>query len=70
MTLLIAEQDVEKILSIKDAIPIIEDVFRMSGRGSAENPPRYRMPFKAALRERTAKKRIEKSTSFALTTRS
>lgn len=46
MTILITEQDVEKILSIRAAIPIMEDVFRMAGEGTAENPPRYRMPMK------------------------
>jgi ornithine cyclodeaminase/alanine dehydrogenase-like protein (mu-crystallin family) len=30
--------------SIRAAIPVIEDVFRMAGEGTAENPPRYRMP--------------------------
>ncbi len=44
MTILITEQDVEKMLSIRAAIPVIEDVFRMAGEGTAENPPRYRMP--------------------------
>lgn len=46
MTILITEQDVEQMLSIRAAIPVIEDVFRMAGEGTAENPPRYRMPFK------------------------
>lgn len=45
MTLLITEQDIKKILSIKDAIPIIEEAFRLAGEGLTENPPRYRMPF-------------------------
>jgi alanine dehydrogenase len=46
MTLLITEQEVEKMLSIEAAIPLMEECFRMSGEGTAENPPRYRMPFK------------------------
>lgn len=46
MTLLITERDVEQMLSIRDAIPVMEDVFRMAGEGTAENPPRYRMPMK------------------------
>lgn len=46
MTKLITEQDVEKMLSIRAAIPVMEDVFRMAGEGTAENPPRYRMPLK------------------------
>lgn len=46
MTILITEQDVEQMLSIRAAIPVMEDVFRMAGEGTAENPPRYRMPMK------------------------
>ena len=47
MTLLITEDDVKKLpLSIKEAIPIIDDTFRQAGEGSAENPPRFRMPFR------------------------
>lgn len=46
MTLLITEQEVEKMLSIEAAIPLMEECFRMSGEGTAENPPRYRMPFR------------------------
>ena len=45
MTLLITEQDIQKILSIKIAIPVIEEMFRMAGEGTAENSPRMRMPF-------------------------
>lgn len=47
MTLLITEEDVKKLpLGIGPAIPLIEGVFRQSGEGSAENPPRFRMPFR------------------------
>lgn len=46
MTLLITEQEVEKMLSIQAAIPVMEEVFRMAGAGTAENPPRYRMPMR------------------------
>lgn len=46
MTLFITEQDVEQLLSIRAAIPVIEEVFRAAGEGTAENPPRYRMPMK------------------------
>jgi alanine dehydrogenase len=47
MTLLITEEDVKKLpLSPREAIPIIEDTFRQSGQGTAENPPRFRMPFR------------------------
>lgn len=47
MTLLITEEDVKQLpLSIKAAIPIIEDTFRQAGEGTAENPPRFRMPFR------------------------
>ena len=44
MTLLITESDVQKMLSIKEAIPIVEECFRLAGAGETENPPRYRMP--------------------------
>ncbi|MBI3044420.1 MAG: ornithine cyclodeaminase family protein [Betaproteobacteria bacterium] len=47
MTLLITEDDVRKLaLSAREAIPIVEDTFRQAGEGSAENPPRFRMPFR------------------------
>lgn len=46
MALFITEADVERMLSIEAAIPVMEEVFRMAGEGTAENPPRYRMPMK------------------------
>ncbi len=47
MTLLITEDDVARLpLSVAAAIPLIEHAFRSAGEGSAENPPRYRLPFK------------------------
>ena len=47
MTLLITEADIKRLpLSIKAAIPVIEDTFRQAGEGTAENPPRIRMPLK------------------------
>ena len=47
MTILISEEDIAKLpLSVKAAIPIMEDTFRQLGAGTAENPPRYRMPFR------------------------
>ncbi|MBI3044914.1 MAG: ornithine cyclodeaminase family protein [Betaproteobacteria bacterium] len=46
MTLFITERDVEQMLSIRSAIPVMEEVFRMAGEGTAENPPRFRMPMK------------------------
>ncbi len=46
MTILLTENDVENLLSIEAAMPVVEDVFRQSGEGRAENPPRFRMPFK------------------------
>lgn len=47
MTLLITEDDVKRLpLGIEAAIPLIENVFRQSGEGTAENPPRFRMPFR------------------------
>jgi len=47
MALLITEDDVKKLpLSPLEAIPIIEETFRAAGEGTAENPPRFRMPFR------------------------
>jgi alanine dehydrogenase len=46
MTLFITEREVEQMLSVRAAIPLMEDVFRMAGEGTTENPPRYRMPMK------------------------
>ena len=47
MTLLITEDDVKRLpLGIEAAIPLIENTFRQSAEGVAENPPRFRMPFK------------------------
>jgi ornithine cyclodeaminase/alanine dehydrogenase len=46
MTLLITEVDVAKILTVEDAIPIMEQTFRWAGEGLTENPPRFRMPIK------------------------
>ncbi len=46
MTLLITEQEMMRLpLSIKAAIPVMEESFRMSGERTAENSPRFRMPF-------------------------
>jgi alanine dehydrogenase len=46
MTILISEQEIEQILSIRDAIPVIEEAFRLAGSGLTENPPRLRMPIR------------------------
>jgi ornithine cyclodeaminase/alanine dehydrogenase len=46
MPLLITEKDIEGLFSIEQAIPVVEEAFRMSGEGTAENPPRYRMPIR------------------------
>lgn len=46
MAILITDADVERLLSISDAIPIIEEAFRMSGQGRTENPARFRMPIR------------------------
>ena len=47
MTLLVTEDDIRQLpLSVKTAIPIMEETFRQAGLGAAENPPRFRMPFK------------------------
>jgi ornithine cyclodeaminase/alanine dehydrogenase-like protein (mu-crystallin family) len=46
MTLLITEREMLTLpLSIKAAIPVMEESFRLAGEGKAENPPRFRMPF-------------------------
>src|SRR5688572_17000834 len=46
MTWLITEDDIRQLpLSVKAAIPVMEDTFRLAGEGSAENPPRTRMSF-------------------------
>ena len=47
MTLLVTEQDIKQLpMSVKAAIPVMEDALRLAGEGSAENPPRMRMPFR------------------------
>ena len=46
MTLLITNEDTRRLpLSIKAAIPVIEDAFRQAGERTAENPARYRMGY-------------------------
>jgi ornithine cyclodeaminase/alanine dehydrogenase-like protein (mu-crystallin family) len=46
MPLLVSDDDIKQLpLSIKAAIPIMEDAFRLAGEGNAHNPPRYRIPF-------------------------
>ena len=46
MTWLITEDDIRELpLSVKAAIPVMEDAFRLAGEGTAENPPRTRMSF-------------------------
>jgi alanine dehydrogenase len=46
MTLLITEQDVSRLpLSVKAAIPVMENTFRLTGQGTVENPARTRMQF-------------------------
>ncbi len=69
MTLLITEDDVKRLpLSVKSAIPIIENTFRLAGQGVAENPPRWRMPFhnKGFLQFGPARLPTEHSTGFKL----
>jgi alanine dehydrogenase len=47
MTLLVTEDDIKQLpLSVKTAIPIMEDAFRLAGENAAENLPRLRMAFK------------------------
>ena len=46
MSLLISDADIKQLpMSIKAAIPIMEETFRLAGEGSAQNVPRYRIPF-------------------------
>lgn len=69
MTLLITEDDVKRLpLSVKAAIPIIENTFRLAGQGMAENPPRWRMPFqnKGFLQFGPARLPTEHSVGFKL----
>ena len=68
MTLLITEEDVKRLpLSIKAAIPLVENTFRLAGQGAAENPPRWRMPFrKGFLQFGPARLPTEKSAGFKL----
>ena len=44
MTLLVTQDIVESLFSVEQAIPVIEDTFRMAGRGTTDNPPRFVMP--------------------------
>jgi alanine dehydrogenase len=44
MPLLITEGEVKEMLSIADAVPVIEESFLMAGQGMAECPARFRMP--------------------------
>jgi ornithine cyclodeaminase/alanine dehydrogenase-like protein (mu-crystallin family) len=46
MPLLISEEDIPSLLSVREAIPIVEEVFREAGEGVAENPARYRLPIR------------------------
>ncbi len=47
MTLLITDEDIAALpLSIKAAIPVMEEAFLHAGQGSAENQPRRRTPFR------------------------
>src|SRR5689334_16868765 len=43
MTLLITDKECENLLTMKDSIAVIEEMFRMAGERDAENPARYRM---------------------------
>ncbi len=44
MTLLISQDIIEQLYSVEQAIPVIEDTFRMAGQGATNNPPRFVMP--------------------------
>ncbi len=44
MTLFIREETVEKLLTLEETIPAVEDVFRMLGTGEAVNRPRQKCP--------------------------
>lgn len=43
MAIFLTEQDVERLLSVKDAIPRVEMAFRDWGNGAAQNQPRQRI---------------------------
>jgi ornithine cyclodeaminase/alanine dehydrogenase len=44
MTLLITQDIIERLYSVEQAIPVIEDAFAMAGRGGTENPARFVLP--------------------------
>jgi ornithine cyclodeaminase/alanine dehydrogenase-like protein (mu-crystallin family) len=44
MTLLITQEIVQELFSVEQAIPVIEETFRMAGEHTTENPPRFVMP--------------------------
>ena len=44
MTLLISQDIIEQLYSVEQAIPLIEETFRMAGQGMTDNPPRFVMP--------------------------
>jgi alanine dehydrogenase len=44
LTLLITKDEVERVFSIEQTIPVIEEAFRMAGEGTTDNPPRFCMP--------------------------
>lgn len=44
MTLLITQDMIESLYSVEQAIPVIEDTFRIAGNGGTTNPARFVMP--------------------------
>lgn len=44
MTLLVTQDTIESLYSVEQAIPVIEDTFRMAGNGTTTNPVRFVMP--------------------------
>lgn len=44
MTLLLTQDICERLFSVEQAIPVIEDTFRVAGQGDVTNPPRFVMP--------------------------
>jgi len=46
MTILLHEETVEKLLSLEETIPAVEDIFRLFGNSEAVNQPRQKCPLR------------------------
>jgi ornithine cyclodeaminase/alanine dehydrogenase-like protein (mu-crystallin family) len=44
LPLFLREQDVERLLTLEETIPLVEEAFRLYGLGQAINPPRQKSP--------------------------